>query len=158
MIWGETKIILRVSRRFELSRVRVTESEITRPNYRAKNGPYAWLRQTNKFHHQASFARKILCICTICAWVFFSNLLRWDILLCKTSQLYNSKRGLVEKFAHLTSTCIRAIRITWWRNKRPGCDIRNWRRFGLQAKNWCWNSHTWTTFGEFQRYEYWKYV
>ena len=31
-----------------------------------------------------------------------SNLLPWDILLCKTSQLYNSKRGLVEKFAHLT--------------------------------------------------------
>ena len=66
------------------------------------NGPYAWLRQTSKFHHQASFARKILCIYTLCTWVFFSNLLPWDILLCKTSQLYNSKRGLVEKFAHLT--------------------------------------------------------
>ena len=76
------------------------------------NGPYAWLRQTSKFHHQASSARKILCICTLFAWIFFSNLLPWDILLCKTSQLYNSKRGLVEKFAHLTQTCIRAISVS----------------------------------------------
>ena len=75
------------------------------------NGPYAWLRQTSKFHHQASSARKVLCICTLFAWIFFSNLLPWDILLCKTSQLYNSKRGLVEKFAHLTWTCIRAIQV-----------------------------------------------
>ena len=63
--------------------------------------PLRMITSDEQFHHQASSARKNLCICTLFAWIFFSNLLPWDILLCKTSQLYNSKRGLVEKFAHL---------------------------------------------------------
>ena len=37
--------------------------------------PYAWLRHTSKFHHHASSERKILGICTCCAWLFYSTLL-----------------------------------------------------------------------------------
>ena len=44
------------------------------------NSPYAWLRQTSKFHQQASFVNKIFCICTFCAWVFFSTLLPWELI------------------------------------------------------------------------------
>ena len=40
-----------------------------------------WLRQMSKFHHQASFESKILCICTFCVWVFFPTLLPWEFTL-----------------------------------------------------------------------------
>ena len=73
------------------------------------NSPYAWLRQTSKFHQQASFVNKIFCICTFCAWVFFSTLLPWEFISVKLRLFLISKRGLVVKFACVTQTCIRAI-------------------------------------------------
>ena len=61
-----------------------------------------WLRQTSKFQHNASFARKIFCICTLCAWIFFSNLPPQGFFYAKLHNLTISKQGLVVKFAHLT--------------------------------------------------------
>ena len=52
------------------------------------NGPYAWLRQTSA----PSLVCKILCIYTLCAWVFFSTLLPWE--LRKTLQHYYFKTRL----------------------------------------------------------------
>ena len=66
------------------------------------NSPYAWLRQTSKFHQQASFVNKIFCICTFCAWVFFSTLLPWEFISVKLRLFLISKRGLVVKFACVT--------------------------------------------------------
>ena len=63
------------------------------------NSPYAWLRQKSKFHQQASFVNKIFCICTFCAWVFFSTLLPWEFISVKLRLFLISKRGLVVKFA-----------------------------------------------------------
>ena len=68
----------------------------------ALNSPYAWLRQTSKFHQQASFVNKIFCICTFCAWVFFSTLLPWEFISVKLRLFLISKRGLVVKFACVT--------------------------------------------------------
>ena len=51
-----------------LWRTEVTYSEIL-----SVNGPYACLRQTSKFHHQASFVNNFFCICFLCAWEFFSK-------------------------------------------------------------------------------------
>ena len=45
--------------------------------------PNAWLRHTSKFHHHASSERKILGICTCCAWLFYSTLLPWEFLYAK---------------------------------------------------------------------------
>ena len=42
------------------------------------NGPYAWLHQTSKFHHQAPFA-----FAPPCAWVFFSTVLPWEFIYVK---------------------------------------------------------------------------
>ena len=67
-----------------------------------KNSAYAWLRQTSKFHQQASFVNKIFCICTFCAWVFFSTLLPWEFISVKLRLFLISKRGLVVKFACVT--------------------------------------------------------
>ena len=53
--------------------------------YFSNNGLYAWLRQTSKFHHRASFARKILCTCTLCVDIFF-KFTASGIHLCKTSR------------------------------------------------------------------------
>ena len=66
------------------------------------NSPYAWLCQTSKFHQQASFVNKIFCICTFCAWVFFSTLLPWEFISVKLRLFLISKRGLVVKFACVT--------------------------------------------------------
>ena len=72
------------------------------PNNLWRNSPYAWLRQTSKFHQQASFVNKIFCICTFCAWVFFSTLLPWEFISVKLRLFLISKRGLVVKFACVT--------------------------------------------------------
>ena len=77
-------------------------------NRHHRNGPYVCLRQTSKFHHQAPFARRILCICTLCARIFFSNLLPREFFCTKLGNFTISNRGLVVKFAHLTKTRIRA--------------------------------------------------
>ena len=71
-------------------------------NDSGRNSPYAWLRQTSKFHQQASFVNKIFCICTFCAWVFFSTLLPWEFISVKLRLFLISKRGLVVKFACVT--------------------------------------------------------
>ena len=66
------------------------------------NGPYAWLRQTSKFHNQASFESKILRICTLYAWVFFSTVLPWEFIYAKLRNFIFWKRDLVVKFTRLT--------------------------------------------------------
>ena len=76
--------------------------EITWRTLKRSNSPYAWLRQTSKFHQQASFVNKIFCICTFCAWVFFSTLLPWEFISVKLRLFLISKRGLVVKFACVT--------------------------------------------------------
>ena len=58
------------------------------------NSPYPWLRQTSKFHQQASFVNKIFCICTFCAWVFFSTLLPWEFISVKLRLFFNFKTRL----------------------------------------------------------------
>ena len=57
------------------------------------NGPYAWLCHTSKFHHRASSERKILRICTCCAWLFYSTLLPWEFIYAKLCNFTISKRG-----------------------------------------------------------------
>lgn len=39
------------------------------------------LRQTSRFHPQASLERRLLCIYTLCAWLFVSNKLSWEFIL-----------------------------------------------------------------------------
>ena len=39
------------------------------------------LRQTSRFHPQATLERRLLCIYTLCAWLFFSNKLSWEFIL-----------------------------------------------------------------------------
>ena len=75
---------------------------LSKDNLSPFNSPYAWLRQTSKFHQQASFVNKIFCICTFCAWVFFSTLLPWEFISVKLRLFLISKRGLVVKFACVT--------------------------------------------------------
>ena len=39
------------------------------------------LRQTSRFHPQAWLERRLLCIYTLCAWLFVSNKLSWEFIL-----------------------------------------------------------------------------
>ena len=46
--------------------------------------------KTSKFHHQAPFVSKVVCICTLCAWVFFSTVLPGEFIYVK---LHNFESG-----------------------------------------------------------------
>lgn len=53
------------------------------------NSPCACLRQTSKFHHQASFVNKIICICTLCIsfFLFLQEVSNGGILSCNLFHL-----------------------------------------------------------------------
>ena len=62
---------------------------------------FMWLRQMSKFHHQALLVSKILCICTLSLWVFFSTVLPWEFVYVKLCDFIFWKWDLVVKFTSL---------------------------------------------------------
>ena len=60
-----------------------------------------YVRRVN-FTNKPRLKNKIFCICTFCAWVFFSTRLPWEFISVKLRLFLISKRGLVVKFACVT--------------------------------------------------------
>ena len=56
-----------------------TCTRLTLDCFRRGRKPMALMHDYARPHHQASFEYKILCIYSLCAWVFFSTLLPWEL-------------------------------------------------------------------------------